>query len=177
MIVYKFRMLSDENDHFVRDYEVPATMTLLEFHDFIIESLEYEPCISSFFTADAQWEKTGEFTTVDMGFDPEAEGIDPASMPRAMESVALCDILHYMHDRLIYNFDLFASRALYLELIEAGETTTPERYPRESFAHATAPDQYDPDATNNDGSIFDEMMDEFGEFDGDDFYEGSDDAY
>ncbi|MFR9534301.1 MAG: hypothetical protein SNG49_05615 [Rikenellaceae bacterium] len=170
MIIYKFRMLSDENDHFVRDYQVPATMNLLEFHHFLIETLEYEPCITSFFTADRQWEKTGEFTAVDMGFEVE-EGGDPALAPRAMESVALCDVLHYMHDRLIYNFDIFASRAYYLELIEAEEVTDGKLYPRECFAHATPPDQYDPDSSVEDGSIFDEMMGDFDDFDGDDHYD------
>ena len=29
-MVFRFRMLSDENDNFVRDYEVPYDMTLLE---------------------------------------------------------------------------------------------------------------------------------------------------
>lgn len=167
-------MLSDENDHFVRDYEVPAIFTLLDFHDFIIETLEYEPCITSFFTADAQWEKLGEFTTVDMGFVPD-EGAEDVAAPQPMESVRLCDVLHYMHDRLIYNFDLFGSRAYYLELVEAKEVNDPERYPRESFAHATPPDQYDPDASvDDDGSIFDEMMGDFDDFDGDESY---DDGY
>lgn len=170
MIVYKFRMLSDENDHFVRDYQVPATFTLLEFHDFIIDTLEYEPCITSFFTADAKWEKTGEFTTVDMGFEPgEAEG--EGAPVRSMDSVALCDVLHYLHDRLIYNFDIFANRAFYLELVEAQEVEDSTLYPREVFAHATPPDQYDPDASVDDGSIFDEMMGDFGDFDGDDSYD------
>ena len=41
-----------------------------------------------------------------------------------------------------------------------------------SFENARVPDQYDPDAVPaDDGSIFDEMMDEFGEFDGDDNYD------
>ncbi len=170
-------MLSDENDHFVRDYEVPATATLLEFHNFIIETLEYEPCITSFFTADARWEKTGEFTTIDMGFEPEEQGEEydqgeeQMAPPHPMASVALCDILHYMHDRLIYNFDLFASRSFFLELIEAKEVSDPERYPRESLAHATAPDQYDPDSSIDDGSIFDEMMGDFDDFDGEESYD------
>jgi hypothetical protein len=51
-MVFKFRMLSDENDHFVRDYEVPYDMTLLGFHEFITRSLGYEEGMSSFFTAD-----------------------------------------------------------------------------------------------------------------------------
>ena len=29
-MVFRFRMLSDENDHFVRDYEVPYESTLEE---------------------------------------------------------------------------------------------------------------------------------------------------
>ena len=56
-MVFRFRMLSDENDNFVRDYEAMYDMTLLDFHDFILQSLEYEPCMASFFTADDRWEK------------------------------------------------------------------------------------------------------------------------
>lgn len=55
-MVFRFRMLSDENDNFVRDYEVPYDMTLLDFHNFILRSLEYEECMASFFTADERWE-------------------------------------------------------------------------------------------------------------------------
>ena len=51
-MIFRFRMLSDENDNFVRDYEVPYDMTLLDFHRFLLESLEYEECMTSFFTAD-----------------------------------------------------------------------------------------------------------------------------
>ena len=65
-MVFRFRMLSDENDRFVRDYEVMYDMTLLDFHNFILSSLEYEPCMASFFTADDRWEKKREFTLMDM---------------------------------------------------------------------------------------------------------------
>lgn len=65
-MVFRFRMLSDENDNFVRDYEAMYDMTLLDFHDFILQSLEYEPCMASFFTADDRWEKQREFTSVEM---------------------------------------------------------------------------------------------------------------
>ena len=56
-MVFRFRMLSDENDNFVRDYEVLYDTTLLDFHNFILRSLEYEDCMASFFTADDRWEK------------------------------------------------------------------------------------------------------------------------
>ena len=44
-------------------------------------------------------------------------------------------------------------------------------YPRVAFEHAPAPDQYDPEATEDSGSIFDEMMSDYNEFDGDDNYD------
>ena len=47
-MVSGFRMLSDENDNFVRDYEALYDMKLLDFHNFLLETLEYEPCMASF---------------------------------------------------------------------------------------------------------------------------------
>ncbi len=164
MIIFKFRMLSDENDHFVRDYELPSDMTLLELHNFLLDSLEYEPCIASFYTADVKWERTAEFTAEDMGLSPLDEGEIP-TMP--MDSVKLCDILTHLHDRLIYLFDMFGNRAYYMEVVESEEVADGGRYPRESFAHATPPDQYDPNDNVEDASIFDEMMGEFGDYDDD----------
>ncbi len=165
-MVFRFRMLSDENDHFVRDYEVLYDMTLLDFHRFILESLDYEECMASFFTADARWEKLREFTLMDMG-DGSAEG------PEAMEKVTLGQIIHKLRDRLIYLFDLFGDRAYYLELTGAGEAEAGASYPREIYAAADAPDQFDPskNVVEDEGSIFDEMMGEFSDFEGDDSYD------
>lgn len=165
-IVFRFRMLSDENDHFVREYEVPYDMTLAAFHDFIRETLEYEEAMVSFYTADDRWEKVREFTLMDMGMDDDSE-----NAPLPMSEVTLHQILHHVHDRLIYQFDLFANRAYYLELMDVVKAAPGMVYPREFFAHGSVPDQFDPDATANDGSIFDEMMDEFNDFDGDDNYD------
>ncbi len=168
MIIFKFRMLSDENDHFVRDYELSSEMTLLELHNFLLESLEYEPCIASFYTADQKWERLAEFTAEDMGADP----IDDDNIPTIpMEGVKLSEILTHIHDRLIYLFDMFGNRAYYMELVEASQVPSGENYPREVFAHATAPDQYDPSENVEDASIFDEMMGDFGDYDGDEAYD------
>lgn len=165
-MVFRFRMLSDENDNFVRDYEVPYDMTLLEFHRFLLETLDYEECMASFFTADARWEKQREFTPMEMGDDTE-EG------PVAMDKVTLGQIIHNDRDRLIYLFDLFGDRAYYLELTGTYPVEKGARYPREIYAQAEAPDQYDPskNVESGEGSIFDEVMGEFSGFEGDDKYD------
>ena len=125
-MVFRFRMLSDENDNFVRDYEVPYDMTLLDFHNFILRSLEYEECMASFFTADERWEKLREFTLMDM--DDGSEGA-----PAAMESVTLGQIIHNNRDRLIYLFDMFGDRAYFLEL------TGPYEMPKDGSARDIRP--------------------------------------
>lgn len=165
-MIFRFRMLSDENDHFVRDYEVMYDTTLLDFHRFILQSLEYEECMASFFTADDRWEKRREFTLMDMGGSEEGS-------PEPMESVTLGQIIHNRRDRLIYLFDFFGDRAYYLELSGSYEADPAASYPREIYAQAEAPDQYDPskNVIEQSGSAFEEVMGDFCDFEGDDSYD------
>ena len=159
-------MLSDENDNFVRDFGVSHEMNLLELHNFIIESIEYDDCMASFYSADEQWQPQQEFSLMDMG-DEQFEGA-----PIAMEKVTLAELVVAECNRLIYQFDMMQDRAFFLEVVSVSQPNPELQYPRVSFENARVPDQYDPDAVPaDDGSIFDEMMDEFGEFDGDDSYD------
>lgn len=165
-MILRLRMLSDENDNFVRDFEVSHEMTLLELHKFIIESSEYDDCMASFYTADEQWNPMQEFSLMDLG----EESFDGA--PVAMDKVTLAELVVSECNRLIYQFDMLADRAFYLEVVSVNQPNPELDYPRVSFENARVPDQYDPDAVPaDDGSIFDEIMDEFGEFDGDDNYD------
>lgn len=165
-MILKFRMLSDENDNFVRDFEVMHDMTLAELHDFIIESLGYDNCMTSFFTADDHWNRLREFTLMNMG------DTDSDAAPIPMSDITVAELVVAEQNRLIYQFDMFADRAYYLELVNASDPNPELTYPRVAFEHASAPDQYDPDAVHSDeGSIFEEMMGEFGDFEGDDNYD------
>ena len=167
-MVFKFRMLSDENDNFVRDFEIAADSTLLDLHDFIIAMLGYDPCMASFFTANDRWEPTEEYSSLDMGEDA---GSGDSNAPKLMETTHLESILTHLHDRLIYLFDPFNQRAYYMELIEAKDPQEGMKYPRVQFEHSPAPDQYDPEASEMSGSIFEEMMGEYSDFEGDDGYD------
>lgn len=165
-MILKLRMLSDENDNFVRDFEVPHAMTLLQLNDFILDSIGYEECMTSFFTADDHWNRLREFTLMDMG---AGEGEDE---PMAMESVTLAELVVADYNRLILQFDMLADRAFYLQVVNGTEPNPEFEYPRVAFENATVPDQYDPDkVSDDDGSIFDEMMGDFDSFDGDSDYD------
>lgn len=167
-MIYRFRMLSDENDNFVRDFEISSDATLLDLHEFILQMLNYDPCMSSFYTADDKWEREQEYTFMDMGGGMDDAGL---GLPLPMATARLDEVLTHLYARLIYIFDPFNQRAYYMELIEAKEPQKGMTYPRLQFEHSPAPDQYDPEANEDSGSIFDEMMGEFGDFDGDDNYD------
>lgn len=170
-MVFKFRMLSDENDSFVRDYEVMYDMTLLDFHRYICANLGYDPDnMASFFTSNQQWEKLFEFTLMDMG----TEDGDSDNPSRTMDSVCLGQIIRNRKERLIYTFDMFADRSYFLELQQSTQADADVEYPRTCLSEGEAPDQFDPDAAGGYGSIFDEAMSEFNDFAGD---ESCDDEY
>ncbi len=160
--IYRLRMLSDENDNFLREYELEGSDTLLDLHAFISEDLGYDSDAAvSFFASDAQWNKLAEFTQMDMG-----EG-----GPVPMYEVTLAQILDLPQARLIYVFDMFNDRAMYLESAGSFEASTGVSYPRVAASEADAPDQYEPSDAAGGDSIFDEAMGEFGSFEGDESYE------
>ena len=163
-IVFKYRMLSDESDNFVRDFEVYPNMTLREFSDFILGALRYDDCMVSIFKSDAEWRPVEEFADIDMGDDVPGA-------PRCMDKVMLMEVNSDFHDRLIYTFDMMNNRSFYLELLDMQRPQNNLTYPRVAFEHAPVPDQYDPEANEECGSIFDEMMSDYNEFDGDDNYD------
>lgn len=169
-MILKFRMLSDENDNFIRDYEIPYDITLLDFHHFICKNLSYDPDnMTSFFLSDSQWGKVREFTLFDVGedeFEPEAE-----QAPVPMESVVIGQVIHKNHDRLIYLFDMFGDRALFLELMATVTAEKDVKYPRVTLSEAEAPNQLDADSSGSGGSIFDDAMGEFNDFGGDDSFD------
>jgi hypothetical protein len=160
-------MLSDENDNFVRDYEIAAEYELTDFHKFIRSDLKFDASqMASFFRSSVMWEKEIEYTLLDMGM---GEGEVPA-MP--MQGVKLSDVVSEPHDRLIYLFDIFGDRALYMELVEVLAVEAGAAYPRCTTSRGEAPDQFDAAAADDDseGSIFDDVMSEFNDFEGDDSY-------
>ena len=59
MYIYKFRLLYDEIEGFVRDYEIGAKQTFKDFHDIILKSIPgLDPKeLASFYICDRKWNK------------------------------------------------------------------------------------------------------------------------
>ncbi len=104
-MVYKFVVLSDEDESFVREFEFLDTHTLLDFHNLIQDELEFDKSqMASFFMATDTWEKEEEFTLFDMGTGSST-----------MEVAILEDVIFRKNQKLLYVFDFFNDRALFVE--------------------------------------------------------------
>ena len=107
VMVYRFVVLSDEDESFVREFEFLDSQSLLDFHNALQEELEFDRSqIASFFMATESWEKEEEFTLFDMGAGSST-----------MENAVLEEVIFRKNQKLLYVFDFFNDRALFVEYV------------------------------------------------------------
>ena len=117
IMVYKFRLLSDEVDNFRRDIEIDSDATFLDLHNAILESVNYpDDQMTSFFICNDNWVKLVEITREDMGGMSEDEN-------NVMAETVIGDVIEDEKQRLVYVFDPLGDRVFYMELskIEFGK--------------------------------------------------------
>jgi hypothetical protein len=130
-MVYKFVVLSDEDESFVREFEFLDTHTLLDFHNLIQDELEYDKSqMASFFMATDNWEKEEEFTLFDMGTGSST-----------MEVAVLEDIIFRKNQKLLYVFDFFNERSLFVEYTGEVKEIEGREYPSCTNSKGVPPKQ------------------------------------
>lgn len=162
--IFKIRVLSDEVDDFVREYEVPVEIDLLGLHDVMCSDLEYDSDnFCSFFAANEKWEKMQEYTLIDM---EEEDDDDDGVVALPMEGTLLGRVLSEGVRKLIFMFDLFAARSLFVDIADMKEGDEAALYPRVAFAAGDPPSQTDAESLMSDEDPFSDMMSDFDDFEG-----------
>lgn len=111
-MIFRFLILSDEIDDFVREIKIDSEATFLDLHTIIIDSVGYaKDQMSSFFICDDDWSKKTEITLVDMGTSSEEDSY-------IMENTRLEELLEDEEQKLLYVFDYLTERAFFMELRE-----------------------------------------------------------
>ena len=130
-MVYKFLVLSDEVESFVREFEFLDSHTLLDFHNLIQDELEFDKSqMASFFMTTDNWEKEEEFTLFDMGTGSST-----------MEVGVLEDIIFRKNQKLLYVFDFFNERALFIEYTGEAKEVEGREYPSCANSKGVPPKQ------------------------------------
>ena len=112
-MVYRFTIISDEVDNFLREIQIDPDATFLDFHKAILESVGYhEGELASFFVCDDEWNKDIEVTLEEMDTDADTDSYIMADTRIGK----LVDEDTYQ--KLIYVFDYMTDRCFFIKLME-----------------------------------------------------------
>ncbi len=111
-MVYKFLILSDENEIFLREITIDADNTFLDFHEAIVKAVNYDlHQMASFFLCNEDWEKEQEITLVEMDTSTEYDNL-------TMGKTVIADYVTDEGQKLLYVFDYMSERAFFIRLEE-----------------------------------------------------------
>jgi len=132
-MIFKFRVISDEIQTFLRVIEISETDTFESLHKCIQKACDFDDSqIASFNISNDEWEKFDEISLFDMG--------NEETPTMLMSETIIGDNVSHVDDTLIYTFDFFGDRALFLVLIEVKEAESIIKYPICSHSTGKAPE-------------------------------------
>ncbi|NLO70854.1 MAG: hypothetical protein GX102_07960 [Porphyromonadaceae bacterium] len=111
-MIFKFTIISDEVDDFIRIIEIDSEATFLDLQNAILDSVKFEKDqITSFFICSDDWEKKQEITLIEMESSSEFDNL-------VMEHTQLDELLDDEKQKLLFVFDMISDRAFFMELTE-----------------------------------------------------------
>lgn len=133
MHIYRFKFTFEEQDEFLREFEVGSEQTFEEFHNAIVENLGLnKDTLSSFFVTDSRFRKKREISLIDMNPEdrPEdtEEGYDEKML--VMKDAVVSDFIDDPHQKLLYVYDYLNYFTFYLELLRIVPLNAKDTYPR-----------------------------------------------
>ena len=111
-MIYRFTIISDEVDDFVREIQIDPEATFFDFHEAILKSVGYaNDQMTSFFICDDDWEKEKEVTLEEMDDNPEIDSW-------VMKETPISELIEDEKQKLLYVFDYMTERCFFIELTE-----------------------------------------------------------
>ena len=111
-MIYRFTIISDEVDDFVREIQIDPEATFFDLHEAILKAANYtNDQMTSFFICDDDWEKEKEITLEEMDNNPEMDSW-------IMKETRLNGLIEDEKQKLLYVFDYMAERCFFIELSE-----------------------------------------------------------
>ncbi len=167
-LVYTFRMISNEEDDFRRDFEIRTDQTFFDLHLAFQKNLGYDKSqMASFVLTNEKWEKQGEITLFDMRDEPTQDAM-------IMDKTTVGQVCRDLKQKLLYVYDFFSDRCFFIELVNMEEEDPGVDYPRCIQAKGKVPVQIIMEDNNIDTFTMGEF-DDPGSYDDDLSFENLDD--
>ena len=111
-MIYRFTIISDEVDDFVREIQIDPEATFFDLHEAILKAANYtNDQMTSFFICDDDWEKEKEITLEEMDDNPEMDSW-------VMKETTISELVEDEKQKLLYVFDYMTERCFFIELSE-----------------------------------------------------------
>ncbi|MDD3321871.1 MAG: hypothetical protein PHS59_10555 [Paludibacter sp.] len=111
-MIYKFTILSDEVDNFVRVISIDSEAKFIDLHNAILDAVNYDKTqMTSFFICSDNWEKGQEVTLVEMESSSEYDNL-------VMDKTKLEELLSEENQKLLFVFDMMSDRVFFIELTD-----------------------------------------------------------
>ncbi len=136
-MIYKFRVISEEEEDFFRDIEIKSDQTFLDLHNAIQDAVGYDKSqMASFFLSDDAWDKGMEISLINMTDEEE-----DMQIIYSMDVTIISDFVTNKDINLIYVFDFFSERDFHIELVEKSDEEGLTTYPVCTETYGDAPEQ------------------------------------
>ncbi|NLA24960.1 MAG: plasmid pRiA4b ORF-3 family protein [Bacteroidales bacterium] len=110
-MIIKFRIISPENEDFVRDIEIFDDSSFLELHEAIQAACDYDSSImSAFYTSNQDWEREQEIVLQIIDEDEQQDSL-------LMDETLVNEFFNKKGQRLIYIYDFFSIRLFLIEVV------------------------------------------------------------
>lgn len=110
-MLLKIKMVSDEVDGFLREFEIDSEATFLDLCKVILESCGYpDDQMTSFYLCNDEWERCDQITREDMG----AGSADTDLF--VMEETPLSEFIEEKGQKMEFVFDPFSERSFFLNV-------------------------------------------------------------
>lgn len=164
-MIIKYRIISGENDDFVRDIEIHDDSTFLDLHLAIQSACDFDPSLlTTFYLSDKNWNKLDEIVLDLIDAETQADAL-------IMEETKLSHFSPVAKQRYIYIFDFFSVRAFFIEIVNIRQSTKDDvllEFPICTLSHEKSPSQIFIDDIDEDD------IDDFDEDDDDEDYDDDD---
>ena len=111
-MIYRFIMISNEEESFMREIQIDSEATFYDFHKTILSSCGYDESQMTLFTmCENGWEMGQQVTLEEMDTNSDEDSY-------IMAETRLSDLLEDEKQHLIYIFDPLAERCFFIELSE-----------------------------------------------------------
>ena len=109
-MIYRFILISDEVDDFMREIQIDADASFLDFHKAIQTTCGYKDGeMTSFTICENGWEKCQEITLEEMDTESDQDSY-------VMADTRIGDMVEEERQHLLYTFDPLADRCFFIEL-------------------------------------------------------------